>query len=71
MAKNQLDKELVKKIKDSFLNHRKYSLGKDEFNATQHDNFYALSLVIRDMMTEKWIKTQQTYYKNNVKRTYY
>ena len=71
MAKNQLDKELVKKIKDSFLNHRKYSLGKDEFNATQRDNFYALSLVVRDMMTEKWIKTQQTYYKNNVKRTYY
>lgn len=71
MAQKQIDKELVKKIKDSFLNHRKFSLAKDEFNATKHDDFYALSLVVRDMMIEKWIKTQQTYYKDNVKRTYY
>lgn len=71
MAKNQIDKKMVEKIKESFLNHRKYSLAKDEYTATPHDDFYSLALVVRDLMIEKWIKTQQTYYKNNVKRTYY
>ncbi len=71
MAKNQIDKKTIEKIKESFLNHRKYSLAKDEYTATEHDDFFSLSLVVRDMMIEKWIKTQQTYYKSNVKRTYY
>ena len=29
MAKNQIDKQLVDKIKDSFLKHRKFSLAKE------------------------------------------
>lgn len=71
MGKKQLDKKLVEEIKEKFLDHRKYSLAKDEYTATAHDDFFALSLVIRDMMIEQWIKTQQTYYQKNVKRTYY
>lgn len=67
----ELNRELIDQIKDKFLEHRRYSLAKDEFTATEHDNFLALSLVIRDMMIEKWVMTQQTYYKKNVKRTYY
>ncbi|MCG8570365.1 MAG: glycogen/starch/alpha-glucan phosphorylase [Spirochaetes bacterium] len=66
-----LKKDIVEKIKSQFLEHRKYSLAKDEYTATDHDNFFALSLVIRDMMIERWIKTQQTYYKSNKKRAYY
>ncbi len=73
MAKTskQSESNLAEKIKESFLRHRTYSLARDEYTATQQDNFLALSLVVRDMMIEKWVKTQQTYYKNNVKRTYY
>lgn len=68
---SKVDRNVVDLIKDKFLEHRKYSLAKDEYTATDHDDFFSLSLVIRDLMIEKWIKTQQTYYKKNSKRTYY
>jgi glycogen phosphorylase len=70
-AERSIDRKKVDEIKKSFLDHRKYSLAKDEYTATSHDNFYALALVVRDMMIEKWIKTQQTYYISNPKRVYY
>ncbi|HOJ64210.1 MAG TPA: glycogen/starch/alpha-glucan phosphorylase [Spirochaetota bacterium] len=73
--KNSLSKEMnrdiVERIKNSFLNHRKYSLAKDEYSATDHDNFYSLALTVRDFLIERWIKTQQTYYNNDAKRVYY
>ena len=72
MAKEKkINRKAVEEIKESFLNHRKYSLAKDEYSVTQHDNFYTLALVVRDRMIEKWIKTQQNYYDKNVKRVYY
>jgi len=71
MAEKKIDKKLVEDIKAAFLRHRKYSLAKDEYAATPHDNYYSLSLVVRDMMIERWIKTQQTYYEKNAKRCYY
>lgn len=63
--------QVVERFKKGFLEHRLYSLGKDEYSATPHDNFEALCLVVRDMMIEKWIKTQQAYYNENAKRVYY
>jgi len=63
--------EIIEKIKNSFLNHRKYSLAKDEYTATDHDNYLSLALTIRDELIQKWIKTQQTYYDKDVKRVYY
>lgn len=71
MAEKKLNRKLVDSIKESFMRHRKYSLAKDEYTATPHDDYFSLSLVVRDMMIEKWIKTQQTYYDKNVKRCYY
>lgn len=69
--KKLVDRKLIESIKESFLRHRKYSLAKDEYTATPHDNYHSLALVVRDMMIEKWIETQQTYYDKNVKRCYY
>lgn len=68
---SEINREIVERIKSSFLNHRKYSLAKDEYSVTDHDNFYALALTVRDFLVERWIKTQQTYYNNDVKRVYY
>lgn len=70
-SSKEANREIVERIKTSFLNHRKYSLAKDEYSATDHDNFYSLALTVRDFLIERWIKTQQTYYKNDVKRVYY
>ncbi len=51
--------------------NRQYTLSKDQYTATMHDNFMALSMAIRDRIVERWIKTQQSYHKKNVRRVYY
>jgi len=55
----------------SFANHLQYSLSKDQYTATMYDLYYSLALSARDRLIERWIRTQQLYYKNNVKRIYY
>ena len=65
-------KEMTKDaIKQSFQINRQYTLSKDQYTATMHDNYLALSLAIRDRLVERWIKTQQSYHKKNVRRVYY
>ncbi|MBI4248968.1 MAG: glycogen/starch/alpha-glucan phosphorylase, partial [Elusimicrobia bacterium] len=61
----------VEALKESFQDHRMYSLAKDQYTATPHDNFMTLSLAVRDRMIGKWIRTQQKYHKQNLKRVYY
>ena len=61
----------IKSLQKSFINHLVYSLGKDEYSATQRDFYDSLSLSVRDRLMEKWSKTQQTYYRKGAKRVYY
>jgi starch phosphorylase len=61
----------VDSLKNSFVNHLEYSLAKDEFSATQHDLFKALAFTVRDRLVERWIETQQAYYRTSAKRVYY
>lgn len=69
---NILKKEMTKEaIKLSFQHNREYTLSKDKYTATMHDNFLALSLAVRDRLVERWIRTQQSYHKKNVRRVYY
>jgi len=63
-----MDSESIKK---SFLNHIKFSRAKDEYAATPHDSYTGLALTARDRLIERWIMTQQTYYKKKAKRVYY
>lgn len=70
-AAQGIDRKLVEQIKESFLRHRHYSLAKDEYTATDYDNFLSLAYTVRDMLFDRWIKTQQTYYNKDVKRVYY
>jgi len=75
--KNQADwfvstKKMTKQaLKLSFQMNRQYTLSKDQYTATMHDNYMALSLAIRDRIVERWIKTQQGYHKKNLRRVYY
>ena len=55
----------------SFTNHLLYSLAKDQYSATALDRYQALALTIRDRLIERWISTQQRYYKKDAKRVYY
>ena len=55
----------------SFTNHLLYSLAKDQYSATARDRFMSLALTVRDRVTERWMSTQQRYYKKDAKRIYY
>ena len=46
-----------------FTNHLLYSLAKDQYSATARDRFMSLALTARDRLIERWISTQQRYYK--------
>jgi len=52
-------------------NHVVSTLAKDSSRASKYDIYNATSFAIRDRLIERWIKTQDTYYKSNVKRVYY
>lgn len=58
-------------IKRSFSSNLQYGLAKDQYTATQRDNFMALGIALRDRLVERWIQTQQSYHKKNLKRVYY
>ncbi|MBF0532280.1 MAG: glycogen/starch/alpha-glucan phosphorylase [Candidatus Omnitrophica bacterium] len=58
-------------VKESFLHHLHYTLAKDQYSATEYDNYQALSLAVRDRIVQRWIETQQRYHKQNLKRVYY
>jgi starch phosphorylase len=61
----------IKSLQISFVNHLEYSLAKDEYSATKRDFFKSLALTVRDRLIERWIETQQTYYREGAKRIYY
>src|SRR5215469_7803460 len=40
-------------------------------SATPRDKFEAIAHSIRDLLSQRWLKTEETYRKRNVKRVYY
>ncbi len=58
-------------LQSSFMRHLKYTLVKDKYSATKADLYLALAYTVRDMLAERWLDTQQTYYINDAKRVYY
>ena len=58
-------------LQRSFLRHLQYTLVKDKYSATKADLYLALSYAVRDMLSERWLDTQQSYYNNDAKRVYY
>ncbi|ACF13772.1 glycogen/starch/alpha-glucan phosphorylase [Chloroherpeton thalassium ATCC 35110] len=60
-----------KDFSQSWQDHLRYSLAKDEFSATRIDWYVSLALAIRDRLVNRWIRTQQTYYEKDAKRIYY
>jgi starch phosphorylase len=58
-------------IRQDFERHLRLTLAKDRFSATDRDRYLALALSVRDRLIDRWIATQQTHHKRNVKRIYY
>ena len=61
----------VEEIRKSFADHVEHTQCKDEFSVTPLDFFQALARATRDRMIDRWNKTQQEYYRRDVKRVYY
>ncbi len=64
-------KEAKELFQAAFFRHLQLSLGKDKYSATAYDRYLAVAFAVRDKMIERWIQTQHTYYRQDVKRIYY
>ncbi len=58
-------------LKISILNHLKFSLARDIRTARPRDWWLCLSLAVRDRILERFITTQGTHNRRNVRRVYY
>lgn len=62
----------VNSIKRGIVHHIHYQLAKDKYTATPRDGFCGLAYAVKDLLIQRWIETQQHYYKRKgVKRVYY
>ncbi len=67
----EADQRTVKELRAAFTHHLRRTLAKDRYSATTRDRYYAFALAVRDRLIERWIATQQTHHRENVKRVYY
>ncbi len=61
----------VSAIKENIIHHLMSFQGRDPERSGAQDVYKALAYTMRDMMVEKWISTQKTYYAKEAKRVYY
>ncbi len=61
----------VKGLKKNILRHVMSSQGRDPARVGKGDIYKALAFTLRDIMTDKWLKTQKSYYEKEKKRVYY
>lgn len=61
----------VEGIKQNILHHVMSFQGRDPQRAGENDVYKALAYTLRDIMVEKWIKTQKASYAKGKKRVYY
>jgi starch phosphorylase len=59
-------------LKRGILSHLEYTLAElPQHVDSEWEPYVALALAVRDRMIERWIRTQDTYYRRDVKRVYY
>ncbi|MBU1565942.1 MAG: glycogen/starch/alpha-glucan phosphorylase [Proteobacteria bacterium] len=61
----------VKNIKENIINHLMSFQGRDPERSGAPDVYKALAYTMRDLMVQKWISTQKTFYAKEKKRVYY
>ena len=61
----------VEGLKEDFAWHVRYTQAKDMVKATRRDQYTSFAHCVRDRLIERWLETQSTYYRRNVKRVYY
>ncbi|MBI5185873.1 MAG: glycogen/starch/alpha-glucan phosphorylase [Nitrospinae bacterium] len=69
--KPPLSRHEVESLKRSIEKHIVYSIAKDAVGANKYDFYNAVAYAIRDLLIERWLKTQSAYYHMKAKRVYY
>ncbi len=58
-------------LSNQFAEHLEFNLVRDKITASPDDAYYALSMSVRDRLVRRWLRTQQRYKEDDVKRVYY
>ncbi len=58
-------------LERAFLDHLRFSQGRNVATATPYDRYVALALTVRDRMVHRWATTQQEYSRQDARRVYY
>lgn len=61
----------VDSFREDISQHLRYTLAKDKYSSNQWDCYRSVVLSVMDRLHDRWIETQQNYYKKDVKRAYY
>ncbi len=61
----------VESFKEDIKQHLHYTLAKDKYSSTEWDIYRSIVKSVMDRLHDRWIDTQQRYYKQDVKRVYY
>ncbi len=63
--------DTVSELQDAICRHAIYSMGKRWQDLSRYDRFEAVALTVRDHMMERFLQTEATYRRQDVKRLYY
>lgn len=58
-------------LKRAVLDHLYYTCMKDPQSATMRNVYESLAHAVRDRLVQRWVRTQRSYYEQDVKRVYY
>ncbi|MBD3422146.1 MAG: glycogen/starch/alpha-glucan family phosphorylase [Chitinivibrionales bacterium] len=61
----------MNKIKDFYYRYLRYHLSKDDYSATLHDKYLALSHAVRSLMVDNWISTRKKHEEYTGRQLYY
>lgn len=68
---NNYKENTIESVRHSIINNLRYRLAKDEYTSTDYDRFLSTAYTVVERLVERWIATQQLYYKENCRRVYY
>ncbi|TVQ66227.1 MAG: glycogen/starch/alpha-glucan phosphorylase [Balneolaceae bacterium] len=76
MIKKEINADLRKgmdteSFREDIRNHLRYTLAKDSYSTTEWDHYKSVVLAVMDRLNDRWVHTQQRYYRDDVKRVYY
>ena len=61
----------AQELVSSFVHHLKYVQGKDQYSATPLDIYLSFAGAVRDVLLDRWLRTQPEEYAKDSKRVYY